>query len=210
MTSEAQMNSTIARKPAECRGLTFIVSAHDDPAELQVCLASLRLQTVQGKIIVCDNSERWSNEIHLLAQQGQIIYWRGQPSDGCYTSANKLIFSRPTEEFLCFPSSDSYYVPGFAEIMLRTASENDLDFVYCDCIYDPRLNGGRNYSLLYTMPKIGSIDKTCFIVRSTIFSAAGGFPDHLHDYRDGALAEMLVHKLKVRHMKAPGVLVFHN
>src|SRR5437588_10952698 len=111
MIATSEMNTTITKKPAAGQGLTFIVSAHDNPAELHVCLSSLRLQTLQGEIIVCDNSERWFNEIRLLAQQDQVNYWRGQPTDGYYTSANKLIFNRSTEEFLCFPSSDSYYVP---------------------------------------------------------------------------------------------------
>jgi hypothetical protein len=107
-------------------------------------------------------------------------------------------------DWLCFPSDDSYYVPRFSEIMLEAARAQNLDFVYCDMLYDWRPDDV--YRIMNVEPRSCAIDKTCFLVKREIFK---GFPYHESGWNDGAFAEQLVAE-GVRHGKAPGVLVVHN
>jgi hypothetical protein len=125
----------------------------------------------------------------------------------CYDSAN-IAAKSATGEWLCFPSDDSLYVCKFSEIMLEEAAKNNADLVYCDCVYrqDKAVGSWPNYQVLNTQPKMGRIDKTCFIVKRELFS---GFPPHPKGWQDGALIEQLVAQ-GVRHVKASGILVVHQ
>ncbi len=188
--------------------ISFIVSVLDRPHFLNACLASLAVQEGPKDIIVCANSK---DQGVLTQIEAVCLDYDVQMEDTgiagattCYESAN-MVAGKALGDWLCFPSDDSLYVCKFSEIMLSV----DADLVYCDCVY----RGGetaapywKQYSVLGTQPRIGKIDKTCFIVRRNLFK---GFPAHLRNWSDGALIEDLV-KQGVRHAKAPGVLVVHQ
>lgn len=187
--------------------ISFVVSTCNQPKQLACCLASLALQTVPGQMVVFDNSNKafaLEDTQDLCMQFGAEYINTAILGEGgsCYHSL-ELTRRIAKGERLCFPNSDSYYVPGFSSVMLSAALENNWDFVYCDMVYDPRRTGAWN--VMQVQPRHALIDKTGFILRKGLFE---GWPEHPSDCRDGALAESLVAR-GVRHGKAPGVLVVH-
>lgn len=195
--------------------ISYIVSAFDRPIQLIGCLSSLMSQTHQDfEIIITDNaSDAFAFKENQLAVMGLrkhsfvgSIRYLYTAMETCYHSAEHAALSCATGEWLCFPSDDSYYVPDFAKFMLEKAGAADL--VYCDCIYDPRR--GTKYEIMDTKPLIGHIDKTNFIVRKEWFDKVGGFPDKKPGgCSDGLFIEKAV-QMGARHVKADGVLCFHN
>lgn len=178
---------------------------------LNACVASLAVQDFQTETIVCANHHDEGMLIACgLVCDGNDVPMRKTGLQGaveCYDSAN-MVAPTTKGEWLCFPSDDSLYVQGFSEVMVDTANRTRADLVYCDCIYRQEKTAGKwpAYTVLETQPRMGRIDKTCFIVRRELFK---GFPPHPKGWRDGALIEQLVGD-DVRHAKAPGVLVVHQ
>ncbi len=193
--------------------LAFIVSTHNDPLALSCCLASIRLQKLNSectiRIYVTDNSTDplAMDNIMGVCRMYDASYYLMQHKEASYgSSAALLADGLVLEDYICFASSDGYYVPGFTITMLEVAQRLDSAMVYCNCLYDPRLHGRGVYSVLDTVPEMRWIDKTSFIVRRTLFK---GWPPHPKDWRDGALVEEFV-KDGHRIDKAKGVLVVHN
>lgn len=175
-----------------------------------MCLAALRLQVLNSEfdieMHVADNSddEIISGDIVEICSQFDANYYKcGGKS--CYDSATKVA-KKIEVDWLCFASSDCYYVPMFSMIMLEVAVRCKSDLVYCNMLYDPRLHGRGIYSVLETFPEFRWIDKGGFIIKAFRFK---GFPPHELDWRDGALVESFVKK-GYRLDKAKGVLVVHN
>jgi glycosyltransferase involved in cell wall biosynthesis len=186
--------------------LSFIVNTFENPLELTCCLASLRLQKGEYvDILVADNSKRLDliASIEMICDHFKANYYKTEGE--CYGASEALIQYVKTE-WVCFASSDGYYVPGFSSIMLNAADKFSADFVYCDCLYDPRLHGRGIYSVLCTFPELRWIDKTSFIVKTALFH---GWPPHKNDWRDGAFVEECVTK-GYKMVKAMGVLLVHN
>lgn len=185
--------------------IAFIVATFENPLELLCCLASLKLQTFQVDIYVTDNSvnEDKIKEISNICNILKVNYFK--TTGDCYTASEQVIDLIDCD-WVCFASSDGYYVPGFTSIMYQTALQYNSDLVYCDCVYDPRLHGRGIYSVLHTFPEKRWIDKTCFIVKRRLFR---GWPSEVNSWRDGAFIEECVAS-DYRLNKAKGVLVFHN
>lgn len=192
--------------------ISHIVSVLDRPHFLNAALAALVVQDGGGgEIIVCVNG----TEAETIAHCGDICtrYGATMRTTGlvgaktCYESAN-MASTAATGEWLSFPSDDSLYVFEFSRVMLQTAELHKADLVYCDCVYrqDKTKGNWPAYTILDVSPRMGRIDKTCFIVRRSVFP---GFPSHEHGWSDGALVEQMV-RSGVRHAKAPGVLVVHQ
>jgi glycosyltransferase involved in cell wall biosynthesis len=185
--------------------ISYIIAAYHHPVRLTCCLASLALQNPAGELIVADNS----TDPRLREANGEVCQRFGAVrsphvfATGCYDAAEPAV-RLAHGDWLCFPSDDGYYVPGFSAVMLGAAGKHGWDFVYCDCLYDPRHGGA--YSVLEAHPSLGRIDKTNFILRRNWWR---GFPPHEASWRDGALAASLVER-GIRHGKAPGILVVHN
>ncbi len=188
--------------------LTFIVSTFNRPETLAHMLHCLNLQTMKDfEIIVTDNSDDQiqarRNKAIVEQFDSRFRYLKTDKNEP-YSSAEDGVFTS-CGEFLCFPSDDNYYVPQFAEIMLHHLDKHRLDFVYCDCIYDPRMFG--KYAVLNVLPKTNHIDKGGFIVKRSIFKP---FPAKARvSCSDGYFIEELV-KAGHKHGKAPGVLWIHN
>jgi hypothetical protein len=164
------------------------------------------LQEGKKEIIICDNSGTDDIRFESLLTAEPVCRYvdtSGLLPQTCYHGLEV----GPEGDWLCWPSDDSYYVPQFQAIMLDYACKNRLEFVYCNCLYDPRLKG--EYAVQGTQPGFCGIDKTSFIVTRRAFEEVGGWPQHKNDWRDGALAVALV-KSGIKHGKAPGVLVVHN
>jgi hypothetical protein len=127
----------------------------------------------------------------------------------CYESAN-MAAKEATGEWLCFASDDSLYVCKFSAAMLRQAEKSGAGLVYCDCVYSGKAGNPawQDYSVLDVKPKIGSIDKTCFIVKREIFLREG-FKPHPRGWSDGQLVQSLIAQ-GVKHCKADGVLLVHQ
>ena len=191
-------------------GITFIVSAYDRPQFLLCCISSLKCQSIRAdKIIIADNFD-WKDTVNRslqLAMELEVEYENPKAIE-CYWSGEQIGLSQENADWLCFPSDDSYYVPLFSEIMLDYAEKRGLDFVYCDCLYDPRRTG--KYDVMYVEPRVCSIDKTCLLVKRKVFTGFPGKPPRNESSAaDGLLAESLVAR-GLRHGKAPGILVVHN
>ncbi len=178
--------------------------------ELTCCLASLKLQKtntdMELQIHIMDNSKdaRAIQNIRQVCMLFEGVVYH-KTHGHCYTGADELAPSIKAD-YLCFASSDGYYVPGFSLTMLEVCHRLNSDLVYCDCVYDPRLHGRGIYSVLNTSPEMRWIDKTCFIVRKKLFK---GFPKHPDNWCDGELVEQFVRK-GYKLDKAKGVLVVHN
>jgi glycosyltransferase involved in cell wall biosynthesis len=190
---------------------TFIVSAYQQADALVSLLFALKIQTEPDfNVIVCDNGpkeqtiERFSSLIRF--DHRFVCMWTG--GAGCvdsYESANLAVreYAEGLGEYLCFPSSDCYYVPQFLEAMLKPKA----DLMYCDMVYDPR--GGDRYRVIDVRPEVNLIDKGGFLVRRDLFT---GFPVHENggrQFADGMFVESLIRR-GVRHAKVPGVLWVHN
>ncbi len=195
--------------------ISFIVSTCNRPYQLAGCLSSLYAQDGNNEAIVCDNSdaEFWepNREITRMFEGYYVRTSELGYGNTCYHSPE---YTNPDGAWLCFPSDDSYYVPGFSRIMLAAAKKNGWEFVYCDMLYDPRLarctTGEEDlYSVKKVCPSLGGIDKTCFLITRRAFDAVGGWPQQESDWRDGALAQAVV-QAGIKHGKAPGVMVVHN
>lgn len=188
--------------------LAFIVNAFENPVELRCCLASLQLQwqsaAYQIQIHVADNSKAIVKYdiINMCSELG-IAYHKTEGH--CYT-ASEQVAKEVKADYLCFASSDGYYVPGFSSIMLETAMRTNADLVYCNVLYDPRLHGRGIYSVLDSFPELRWIDKTNFIVRADKFK---GWPTHPQMWCDGQFVEDLVAS-GGKIAKAKGILVVHN
>jgi hypothetical protein len=186
--------------------ISYIISHYHRPIELKCCLASLALQWDQHHEILVTDSSRDPDciaECIRICEDFGARRINSKACQHCYESAC-VGAARAKGKWLCFPCDDSYYVPGFSQIMLQAAEANSWDFVYCDCLYDPRLGG--KYSILDAQPIIGRMDKANFLLRRSLFQ---GFPPHEHEWRDGTLAVSLIQR-GVRHGKAPGILCVHN
>jgi glycosyltransferase involved in cell wall biosynthesis len=175
-------------------------------------LVSLRLQTEQNiEIIVADNSideEMRGHNDDACGSDSRIVYMHCGGTS-CYRSGNTAArFAKG--DYLCFPSDDGYYVPGFTALMLDAAEKNNWDLVYCDLLDDPRQLG--YYGVRHVKPALGYIDKTCYIVKREVFESIGGFPPG-EDGDDWAADWWLVEKLialGVSHGKLTQLLVVHN
>lgn len=187
--------------------LTFIASTFNRPQVLLLLLNSLQLQTEKNfECIVTDNSTdptlAEQNEFHVKMSGSRFRYLKTNYRE-CYSSAEEGALLA-TGKFLCFPSDDNYYLPQFAEMMLRKALNEGLDLVYCDCVY------GRPKAvpfLLDVKPKVNHIDKGGFLVRRESFKS---FPGKAAiSCSDGWLIEELVKK-GVRHGKVESPLWVHN
>ena len=185
--------------------ISYIVSYYNRVASLNACVASLNAQEGPKEILVCNNGPvlPWIP----LGPSGKLLQTGAAGAQSCYDSA-ALAAKDASGDWLCFPSDDSLYVGRFQRIMLEIAASESADLVYCDCVYalGTEKNRWPPYSVLETQPKMGRIDKTCFIMRRSLFTE---FPPHEWGYRDGALIEQLV-KGGVKMAKAPGVLVVHQ
>jgi hypothetical protein len=171
---------------------------------LNACIASLEVQDELKELIVCHNGpgDPWIRTSHC----GLVLKTGRAGAKTCYESA-AMAADRALGDWLCFPSDDSLYVQGFSRIMLETAEREKADLVYCDCVYHrPDAPHWKPYTVLNVEPRMGKIDKTCFILRRKLFK---GFPPHPKGWSDGALIEQLVRD-GVRYAKAPGVLVVHQ
>src|SRR5712671_6529740 len=197
--------------------VSFIVSSFERPISLMTCVTSLINQVaIEKEIIVIDNSNdplmvSVIKETESINSLIKVINTKGlleEPQrNSCYEPSMILGFEQSVGEWLCFPNDDSYYVPGFATVMVNTAERFNWDFVYCNMVYDPRWDG-KTYSVVPGYPIVRYITKSSFIIRRHLFEKYR-FPPHEYDYRDYALADALV-KDNVRMGCAPGVLHFTN
>lgn len=188
--------------------ISYVVSFLERGAALDACLATLGTQAENtADIVVCCNSVK--DEIiadckRICDRHGAHMEMTGLAgAKNGYESAN-MVAGTAKGDYLCFPSDDSLYVQGFSRTMLGV----DADLVYCDCVYRVGSEKSRwaPYSLLNTQPRMGRIDKTCFIVKRALFD---GFPPHPRNWCDGALIDKLVAR-GVKHAKASGILAVHQ
>lgn len=123
--------------------------------------------------------------------------------------ATEKVIPTVSGDWLCFPNDDAYLVPFYSRIMLREANKNGWDMVYCNCIYDPRMDT-QYYKVFEVEPITSKIDKVCIMVRRKVFH---GFPlIHHHQFwvmADGLFVRQLV-KEGVAHGKCQGVMAAHN
>lgn len=184
---------------------SFIVSAFDQPKHLLCLLASLAIQDEPNfEVIVTDNSLDGQNLEPVRTINDTRFYHAYAAKRNCYESANfGAIHARG--DYLCFPSCDNYYVPGFLRLML----EQKADLIYCNVLTDPRSRRGgiTEYRVLDVKPKKSAIDKGGFLVRRSKFQP---FPwERSLQSADGMLIDTLV-KSGISHAKAPGILWIHN
>jgi hypothetical protein len=127
----------------------------------------------------------------------------------CPYSAAEMAVYECSGDWLCFPSDDSYYLPRFAEIMLRAARENSWDFVYCAGVVYSKPKPEYIPFVHEQEPRLHCIDKTAFIVKRSWFEEFPGKVPHQPVSCDGHLIEEL-RKRGIRYGAAKGVLVVHN
>ncbi len=193
--------------------LSFVVSTCDRPGMLPIVLHSLAVQTFTDfEVIVTDNSPTIAMSFlnnkcvdDLADRRFRYTITSGRD---CYFSAEWAVKHECKGEFLCFPSDDSYYVPCFAEIMLKAADLNRWGLVYCNMVYDARFNG-QHYAVVNVQPMVNSIDKTGFMMKRSWFE---GFPGKVESgpcKADGELIESLIER-GIQHGKVHDVMVVHN
>jgi glycosyltransferase involved in cell wall biosynthesis len=185
--------------------ITFIVSAYDRPLALNLCLLSLVLQKDERwDAIVTDNSTNPSlnarhQEICGIDKRFQYLHTANVAGVNCYSAANHAI-QFATGEFVGFPSDDSYFVPEYADKLLRNADAYDLELVYADLVMTGYNDGG----ILVGDAQACHLDKTNFILKRSRF-----IPFSIADCADGELIAELV-KQGIRHRRVGHPLAVHN
>lgn len=195
--------------------ITFIVSAYDRPKFLACVLASLQVQSEEAiEVIVADNTK-----VGLTAHKQRLMVegmfddrflYQNLGERTCYESS-KALAEHAKGDWLCFPHDDGYYVPGFAERMLKCAADNpSAEFIYCDMLYDPRMSSGQGiWTVVTTSPRCGFIDKGGFLVKTALFRSMDWPPAPDDLGRDGLFVDALVSRGVVT-AKAGGVMWVHN
>lgn len=124
-------------------------------------------------------------------------------------AATEEVIPKTKGKWLCFPNDDCYLVPFYSRLMMREARKNKWDIVYCDCIYDPRMDG-RYYQVYDVKPLACRIDKICIMIKRKRFN---GFPHVTHPQYwvmcDGLLMQKLADE-NVPNGKCPGPMAVHN
>lgn len=201
--------------------ISYIVSSWNRPLPLLTCVSSLLQQKGDKEIIICDNSDdsKVRDTIQGFASMDKCIIYiytgdRCKPDINAGYKAQNLGAERAAGDWLCFPSDDCYYVPGFQRVMLETDADNrgckPADLIYCDMLYDPRYNAIASqgiYAVVPAYPRLRFMDKSNFIVRDKHFK---GFDiTHPNGYGDWLFIDSCLKK-GVRFAKAPGILCVHN
>lgn len=199
--------------------ISFIVSSWNRPLPLLTCISSLLQQDGQNEIIVCDNTPEGANkeEIWVLCEKLKVKFYdtskQCPPNINAGYKAQNIGARTAKSDWLCFPSDDCYYVPGFAKVMLDAALEMRWELVYCDMLYDPRYNRVASegvYAVVPVYPRLRFIDKSNFIVRSSKFPRSGFSETHPNGYGDWEMINHLIKEKNIKHGKAPGILMVHN
>jgi glycosyltransferase involved in cell wall biosynthesis len=185
---------------------------------MRTCLASIIDQEPYGEweAIICDNSDRPDciEKIQELAKVDSRIRYEhtGERAfdlrigiRSLYT-ASEIGFKMSTGDWIVWPNCDSYYIPWFAQRMLKKAEEDDLQFVYSDLVH------GRPDIMHYALncqPWACACDKTNFIFKREWMPEE--WPGKVTNYgmADGDLINLLVAK-GIRHGKVSQLLVVHN
>lgn len=193
--------------------ISFVVSAYNNIDALMCCLYSLKCQTVtdwEAIVMHRDPTPRNAAEHRITIERlnDHRIKYQLTVAPGLYEAAEEGA-AMAKGDWVCFPSDDSYYVPQFIEIVLKTARDTNADLVYADMVYDSRWNG-RCYSVLESLPACNFIDKTSFVLKKTwLRPFPSKVPAPERSPSDGLLIDELV-KDGIRHAKAPGILLVHN
>jgi hypothetical protein len=196
--------------------VSYIVSAYNRPEFLRCCLASLLVQSARDfEIIVTDNATdagmRSRNFLETMEASMPIldvhVTYHNPRLETCYHSA-EYGASLATGKYLCFPSDDSYYVPKFQELMVAEAEAKELQLVYCEMVYNPRLDG-QKYHLLNVRAQLNWIDKTGFLVRRDVFAMNGFKAKDITPAADGYFIDDIVRQ-GIRHGRYDGILAVHN
>ena len=190
--------------------LSFVVSTFNRPGMLPIVLHALAVQTCADFEVIVTNNGPFQHECREVvdAMDSRFSHVDTSLTQSCYESAELAVANWATGDFICFPSDDSYYVPCFAEVMLKAAEENRWDLVYCNMVYDARFNG-QCYGLVNVQPMENSIDKTGFILRRSRFVDFPGKTAGGPCNSDGLLIEALL-RSGISHGKVPDVLMVHN
>lgn len=175
--------------------LSFLCVA-DRPDALRQLICCLRLQTCAAwELLVLDQTPEASclppvKEAKALGEDR--VFWEAVPRIGDIGQSMKAAYTRFARgEFLCFPHDDAYYVPVFVERMLFEARVNNLEFVYCDWLFD-KADNTVPYHHMPGVPVFGRIDIGGFIVTKAAL-LADGWKDN-GEGGDGRLAERLAAK----------------
>ena len=202
--------------------VSLIVSAYERPNALRTCLSSLVSQThLDWRALVVDNTARK----RMAYANTRVVEGIGDPriaytnvhretyiGDVENASGHRYSVYKATElgvaatdgEWLCFPSDDSYYVPWFLERMLKTATHESWELVYCDLI----AGNATEHHAVGAKPLRCCIDKTCFLLRREWFHGFDHSPG-VYPMADGHLIEDLVAR-GIRHGRLGHCLVVHN
>lgn len=187
--------------------ISYIISYFNKPYHLCCFLCSLKIQTDQNfEAFIIDNTPdptEGKRMVEFLNDPRFIHVHANLPN--CYYGGNFGV-TLSKGQYICFPSEDGYYVPEFGEIMYNHAVTNSLDLVYCNMLYDKRLNG--LYSVLDVAPVKCRIDKSSFIMKRELFTGFSLNPKYVIT-SDGRMIEDLV-KRGIKHGKVDHVLLAHN
>ena len=162
--------------------LSFIVTAWDSfrPPTLRVLLSSLVCQTLtEWECLVLDREYFAPHESYC--QMDERICYIPQPLGRRHEHHEMYAVSewgarQAQGEWLNFANDDSYYVPQFAERMIRAGEQDGACFVCCDMIHGREEPPNDHHIFLSGAPRYGYVDKSSFIVRKVAFDLVGGFP----------------------------------
>ena len=112
-------------------------------------------------------------------------------------------------EYVSFPCEDTYYAPTFLEKIQEGYRKSNVDFVYCDF-----LMYNSNYSVINSIPAMGSVSSCNFILNKNkvvniTFEQFFGKDGVYLGVADGLFINELV-KRGLRHYKISGILMVYN
>jgi hypothetical protein len=140
----------------------------------------------------------------------RINFYNSEVRFGCYGHINRRMFLEgirgDADDFVLITNCDNYYIPPFAEYMLREA-KGDVGIVYCNTIHSHQ-----DWNIQVSRLKLSDIDMGAFIVRLPVAQEVG-FRHVTYPAADGLYAEECAAKCMEKNLRAVHinkVMFIHN
>lgn len=193
--------------------VSLVVSVHDEPTELGICLRSLQLQTFKNFecIVVHEFSKRmWESNAVVVGLKDDRFKFYSYPGDKDVNDYGVTAKVWGTENYatgtvIGHINGDCYYTPVYLERMAQPILDGAADFTYCDWV-----SHKNSYMKVFDCePRQCLIDSAGWLCRASVVHKTP-WPEEMRRCAcpDGWYVEQLT--AGRRSEKVPGVLWVHT
>lgn len=185
-----------------------VTSPKENALQVQILINSFLLQTDPRwrLYVIHDGPSETCRKLVTSYDDPRIEYRESERKVGNFGNPNrKAVLSEVSSKWVTWTNCDNYHVPKFVEFLLSKGEKENLDLVFCDCLYngDPTWEGGvqkdgrGEYNVLYfkkvaldkLYPKGLGLDFINFICRTELAREVSKPP---YDGWDQAIADNLL------------------